>query len=172
VVDRLSEPVERAFDALLGSLDFPMFVVTTAAVDDGELSGCLVGFATQCSIHPRRYLTCISTANHTASIAGRAEALAVHLVPRGREAIAELFGQETGDSVDKFVECAWKRGPHGVPLLDDCPVRFVGRIVERVPLGDHTGYLLEPLLAEGHASGAADHLRFQDLKDMDAGHPA
>jgi flavin reductase (DIM6/NTAB) family NADH-FMN oxidoreductase RutF len=172
VVDRLNDPVVQAFDDLLGSLDFSMFIVTTAAADDGELSGCLVGFATQCSIRPRRYLACISTVNHTASTAARAEALAVHLIPRGREAIAQLFGHETGDSVDKFAACTWRPGPHGVPLLDDCPVRFVGRILDRVPLGDHTGYVLEPVLVEGRAGGPSDHLRFQDAKGMDAGHPA
>ncbi len=39
-----------AFTELTAAMDYPMFVVTAAAA--GEQSGCLVGFATQCSIDP------------------------------------------------------------------------------------------------------------------------
>ncbi len=168
----MTREVEQAFDTLLASLDFPMFIATTAAADDDERSGCLMGFATQSSIHPPHFLACISVENHTARVAARAEHLAVHLIPRERMDMAELFGHETGDEVDKFADCRWTPGPGGVPLLDACPVRFVGLILERVPLGDHTGYVLEPVAAEGSAPGPGDYLRFQDVKDLDAGHPA
>jgi flavin reductase (DIM6/NTAB) family NADH-FMN oxidoreductase RutF len=93
------------------------------------------------------------------------------VVPRAATPVASLFGQQTGDEVDKFEDCAWTSGPGGVPLLDDCPVRFVGRIVDAHDLGDHCGYVLEPVLAEGRAS-SDDYLRFQDLKGMEPGHPA
>jgi flavin reductase (DIM6/NTAB) family NADH-FMN oxidoreductase RutF len=172
VVDRLSGDVEQAFDALLASLDVPMFIVTAAAADDQERSGCLMGFATQVSIRPPRFLACISVQNHTARIASRAQHLAVHLIPRERMDLAVLFGHETGDEVDKFADCQWTPGPDGVPLLDACPVRFVGRIGDRVTLGDHTGYLLEAVVAEGSASGPGDYVRFQDVNDLDPGHPA
>jgi len=171
VVDRLNETVEQAFDDLVCSVDYPMWIVTTVAADDGELSGCLVGFGTQCSIHPPRYLACISTANHTARIAGRAEVVAAHLVPNEHRALVDLFGHETGDTVDKFASCSWTPGPRGVPLLEDCPARFVGEILERMPLGDHTGYLVQPVLAEGRAP-AEGYVCFQDVKGMDPGHPA
>lgn len=41
---------EDSLEALTAALDYPMFVVTVAA--GGERAGCLVGFATQCSIDP------------------------------------------------------------------------------------------------------------------------
>ena len=41
---------QAAFDRLVNRLDYPMLVVTAEA--DGERAGCLVGFATQCSIQP------------------------------------------------------------------------------------------------------------------------
>jgi flavin reductase (DIM6/NTAB) family NADH-FMN oxidoreductase RutF len=172
VVDRLSAEAERTLDALLGSLDYPMFVVTTVASDDHELSGCLVGFATQCSIRPTRFLVCISLVNHTARVAARADHLAVHLIPRDQAAIASLFGERTGDMVDKFSSCEWDAGPGGVPELRACPDRFVGRIVERVPLGDHTGYVLAPERADGRAQSEGDYVRFQDVEDLPPGHPA
>lgn len=168
----MSREAEQAFDRLLASLDFPMFIATAAAADNDERSGCLVGFATQSSIHPPHFLACLSVENHTARVATRADHLAVHLVPRARMDVAVLFGHETGDDVDKFADCQWTPGPGGVPLLDACPVRFVGRILDRVPLGDHTGYVLEPTVAEGSASAPGDYVRFQDVKDLDPGHPA
>ena len=35
----------------------------------------------------------------------------VHFVPEEAEDLAELFGGETGDEVDKFERCAWRPGP-------------------------------------------------------------
>ena len=99
---------EEAFDRLMSLLDYPMFVVTTRAGD--ELSGCLVGFATQVSIQPSRFLVGLSKRNHTYRIASRADHLAVHLVPRTHAEIARLFGGETGDRVDKFERCGGTPG--------------------------------------------------------------
>ena len=155
---------------LVADLDYPMYIVTAAA--RGERSGCLVGFGTQTSVHPERFLACISRKNHTLKIAAGADALAVHFVsdePRERE-LAELFGGETGDETDKFARCSWHDGAGGAPLLDDIPNRFVGRVLERLDLGDHVGFLLDPIDAE---SGDGVHeLGFQDAKDIEPGHPA
>ncbi|WP_255360521.1 flavin reductase, partial [Frankia sp. EI5c] len=52
-----------AFHDAVSAISYPMAVVTTAV--DGERSGCLVGFHTQCGIDPPRYLVCISHNNHT-----------------------------------------------------------------------------------------------------------
>jgi hypothetical protein len=57
-------------------LDYPMFVVTVADAGTGERAGCLVGFATQCSINPFRFLVCLSRANRTHRVASRSEVLA------------------------------------------------------------------------------------------------
>ena len=46
----------ESFGALTSALDYPMFIVTVAP--DGGRAGCLVGFATQCSIDPVRFLVC------------------------------------------------------------------------------------------------------------------
>src|SRR3954451_16023833 len=48
----------EAVHALVSELDDPMFIVTVAG--PMERAGCLVGFATQCSIHPPRFLLCLS----------------------------------------------------------------------------------------------------------------
>ncbi|HET9501827.1 MAG TPA: flavin reductase family protein [Marmoricola sp.] len=145
-----------------------MFVVTTT--DGAERSGCLVGFATQASIDPPRMLVCLSRQNHTFGVAARAELLAVHVLEDDQHELSELFGGRTGDEVDKFSRCRWQAGPGGVPLLDDCPQYVVGRVLERTPFGDHTGYLLEPV-----AVGAGDRdapMTLREVADVEPGHGA
>jgi flavin reductase (DIM6/NTAB) family NADH-FMN oxidoreductase RutF len=159
------------FAKLMAQLDYPMYVVT--AVAGGERAGCLVGFATQTSIHPERFVACISRKNHTLHVASEAPVLAVHFLrdePRERQ-IAELFGGETGDEVDKFASCTWHEGPCGVPVLDDIPNRFVGRVVELLDVGDHVGFLLDPIDVESREMGVAE-FGFQEAKGIHPGHPA
>ncbi len=131
-----------AYDAIAPALDQPMLVVTVRA--GARRAGCLVGFSTQASIDPARHLVCLSRANRTHRVARDAHHLAVHVLARRDTALAELFGGRTGDRIDKFAECAWRDGPHGLPILDDAPAWFAGPIVSRTPLGDHTGFLLQP----------------------------
>jgi flavin reductase (DIM6/NTAB) family NADH-FMN oxidoreductase RutF len=157
-----------AFNELVGELDYPMFIVTVAGA--AGPAGCLVGFATQTSIDPSRFLVCLSRANHTTRVAADAERVAVHFVPDIADDLAELFGGETGDEVDKFARCAWHRGPHALPILDACRNWFVGRVVERIDLGDHVGHLLVPEVSEHGATGP--DFTFHRAQRIAPGHPA
>jgi flavin reductase (DIM6/NTAB) family NADH-FMN oxidoreductase RutF len=159
---------EESFQRLVAQLDYPMFIATVAA--GGERSGCLIGFATQCSISPPRFLAGISDKNHTYGVAREARSMALHLVPENATELAELFGGETGDEIDKFERCEWREGPEGIPLLDGCPNRFVGRIVERIDFGDHVGMVLEPFFAEADEESA--QLGFHRAKRIEPGHEA
>ena len=159
---------EATFNSLVGDLDYPMFTVTACA--GGERAGCLIGFATQASIDPSRFLACLSHKNRTYRVAVDAELLAVHFVPAHAEDLVELFGGETGDDIDKFERCAWRPGPGGTPLLDGCPNRFVGRVLGRMDAGDHDAFLLEAVLAE-RGSGA-DEFQFHRAKRIEPGHEA
>ncbi|HTI35116.1 MAG TPA: flavin reductase, partial [Miltoncostaea sp.] len=64
---------------IVSAIDYPMYIVTVAA--GGERAGCLVGFTTQCSIDPPRFLVCLSLRNHTFRVSQGAEVMVVHLVP-------------------------------------------------------------------------------------------
>ena len=94
----------------------------------------------------------------------------MHFVPRQAEALVELFGGYTGDAVDKFSRCSWQPGPAGVPILEECPNWFVGRVLDRLDVGDHVGFLLEPIAA--HRAGGAPYYSFDQAKAIDPGHPA
>jgi flavin reductase (DIM6/NTAB) family NADH-FMN oxidoreductase RutF len=159
---------EKIFNELTGEIDYSMLVVTTAAA--GKQAGCLVGFATQCSIHPPRFLVCLSEKNRTLRVAEASGALLVHLVAADDDQLVELFGSETGDEVDKFARCRWHPGPRDLPVLDDCPRWFAGEICERMNLGDHRGFLLAPFAAE-HGGGGKPFL-FHRAKRLEPGHPA
>jgi flavin reductase (DIM6/NTAB) family NADH-FMN oxidoreductase RutF len=159
---------EASFTTFVNELDYAMLVVTAAA--DGERAGCLVGFATQTSIHPGRFLVCVSRKNHTFGVARRARVLVVHLVPESEvDGLARLFGGETGDEVDKFARCRWRPGPDGAPIVEGLPDWFAGTILERLDLGDHMGFLLEPIA--GEAGRAPEPLTFHRARRLEPGHP-
>lgn len=156
------------FSRFVEGLDYPLFVVTTA--HGGERSGCLVGFTTQVSIDPPQMLVCISEKNHTHRLARDADLVAVHVLSPDQQALAELFGEETGDETDKFAQCSWHSGPGDLPVLDDCPRHLVGRVLKRVPFADHLGLLLEPV--ETSVGPGAVAYTLNDAANMEPGHPA
>lgn len=162
-VDKLDEA--SPFARFAKALDYPLYIVTTAVQQDR--TGCLIGFATQCSIHPPRFLACLSKKNHTLPVARRARVLAVHVVDENARDLAELFGGETGDVVDKFARVRWHE-EHGVPVLSGCQRWFAGKVLQQIDLGDHIGFLLQPLDAEGEAP--ASQLTYQQARDIEPGH--
>jgi len=166
-----ADPAARFAD-LMSTLDHPMAIVTTAS---GEVrSGCLVGFHGQCGIDPPHYAVWLSKANHSYRIAVLTEVFAVHFPAADDRALAELFGTDTGDDVDKFTRTTWTRGPDDVPLLDDCPTRLIGRRIAWLDAGpDHVCLILEPISVDGSGPStpdAATRLMFRDVLGLEAGH--
>jgi len=158
------------FESLMGSIDYPMLVVTTRA-STGESSGCLVGFATQCSIDPAHFLVCLSKQNHTYEVAQRADLLVVHVLRDEDKELARHFGEESGDWTDKFADVAWSSGPGRVPTLDGVDW-FAGRIQQRFDCGDHVAHLIA-VLPDGRAAHAEVHqLDSSEALHFDAGHDA
>ncbi|CAN5377121.1 flavin reductase family protein [soil metagenome] len=159
----------QGFEDLVGLLDYPMFVVTTR--NEESKAGCLVGFTSQTSINPPRFLVGLSKRNYTYRAAQSASHLAVHLLSRPALEVVRLFGGRTGDDIDKFEHCAWHEGPEGLPILDDAVAWFVGSIAGRFDLGDHVGHLLEPVAGEA-PDELCELVTFADVRDLDPGHDA
>jgi flavin reductase (DIM6/NTAB) family NADH-FMN oxidoreductase RutF len=153
---------------LSGTFAAPVYVVTACA--GGERAGCVVGFASEVSLHPPRFMACISHANATFPVAMRADRLAVHALTPAQSDLAVLFGAETGDDVDKFARCEWAPAEDGTPILADCPTWFLGAVVDRVDLGDHVGCVLAP--ERWRDGGRIDQLTARDLAGLEPGHPA
>lgn len=158
-----------SFETVTKLLDYPMFVVTAAA--DGTQGGCLVGFATQVSINPGLFLVALSNKNRTYRLATSASHLVVHVLGPQHKELATLFGQHSGDEMDKIAHCSWKAGPGGAPILDGVAAWFGGRILERVPMGDHVGMLLEAGVGEVLLP-ESDLLTLGGVSDLEPGHGA
>lgn len=169
MTDTPLEGTPDGFARIASHLDYPMFVLT--AFDGEERSGCLIGFATQSAIDPARFFVALSNKNRTYRIAHASEHLAVHVLTEANRDLASLFGEHSGDDIDKFGRCAWREGPYGLPILDDAPAWFVGRILGHSEIGDHGGFLLDP--ERGDVRGDLDGLlTFAKVSDLEAGHGA
>jgi flavin reductase (DIM6/NTAB) family NADH-FMN oxidoreductase RutF len=164
---RLPSP-DEALEAYFDRIDYPYFVVTVRTAD-GEMSGCLAGFVTQCSIDPPNFLVCIAKVNHTFDVAGRSDAMGLHLLGEDQHELARIFGEETGDLVDKFAQCDWRLGPTGAPLLVESAVSMEGRILGHFSAGDHEAFLVRAERAvRGHHEGL---LTYRDAPNFRPGHP-
>jgi flavin reductase (DIM6/NTAB) family NADH-FMN oxidoreductase RutF len=156
-----------AFETITAALDAPLVVVTTA-VDD-ERAGCLVGFHSQSSIEPERYCVWLSKANHTYRVGLRATHLCIHFLTDTDLPLAELFGTQTGDKIDKFAGLDVTTGVGQVPILRDCAHRLV---VRRVALldenGDHVCISTEPVSA--HSDGRFKPFRLSQASHLVPGH--
>lgn len=155
------------FNREMATLDGPMVVVTASS--GSQRAGCLVGFHTQASIAPPRYLVCLSVKNHTYLAASRATHLAVHFLGIEQSAMAERFGTRCSSTTNKFDGLDVEAGPGGVPIVNDCAHWFVGEILGTLPIDDHVTFALEPVLSGG-ASRRAALLGFQSVKHLDAAH--
>jgi flavin reductase (DIM6/NTAB) family NADH-FMN oxidoreductase RutF len=158
--------LDSDFDRLVSHLDYSLFIVTAA--HRGERAGCLIGFTSQVSIDPPRFLACISVKNRTFRVAEHADILVVHPVPEQADGLALLFGGETGDDVDKFARCRWTPGPGGAPVLSELENWLAGRVRERIDFGDHVGFVLEPV--EVSAVESQEPLTFRRGRWIDPGH--
>lgn len=157
-----------AASALVRTVDYPMWVVTAAA--DGEMSGCLAGFVTQCSIEPVRFLVCVSKQNRTFFVVERAGALALHLLGEEQLELAAHFGELTGDVVDKLAGQSWWRASTGAPVLTECAAWIEGRVLRRLGVGDHEAFVIScDRGGPGRYHGQLDYHRVRSLRP---GHPA
>ena len=153
---------------LSGRFAAPVYIVTAAAA--GERAGCLVGFASEVSIDPPRFMVCVSRVNATFPVAMRASRLGVHVVTTRQRALAGLFGGETGDDVDKFARCEWSPADDGTPILGGWPTSCLGAVFDRIDLGDHAGCALAP--ERWSDGGLTRQLTAADLSRLQPGHRA
>jgi len=155
------------FNAVVSSQNTGLIVVTTA--EAGEQAGCLVSFHSQSSIGPQRYCVWLSKANHTYRVALRSSHLAIHFLASTDLRLAELFGTQTGDHVDKFAGLRVSPGPGGAPVLQDCPHWLVARRTALLDEGgDHVCVVTEPVTA--HTSGPFEPLRTSQAAHIVPGH--
>lgn len=166
------------FQRVMGLSNPPLVVVTAA--HGNRMDGCVVGFHCQAGMEPPRYAVWLSRVNRTYELAVAASTLAVHflLMPQD-EPLARHFGGHTGDNVDKFAAVDWRRGPGGVPLLQQCSHQLVleRHLLIDTQANDHVCWLgtVVTVAAPGPAddSGVEEFelLRLQAGEEISPGHP-
>ncbi|MFG1778127.1 flavin reductase family protein [Micromonospora sp. NPDC049051] len=146
------------FRALLRRQAATVTVVTAVApgtVDPACLGGLgepvRVGFTatsfTSVSLDPPLVSFCLGVASSSWPVLDRAEYVAVHLLGAHQREAAQVFATS---GIDRFAAYPhWTPGPFGVPLLTGVPARLLCRIAHRVPAGDHTLFIAEPLALGG-----------------------
>jgi flavin reductase (DIM6/NTAB) family NADH-FMN oxidoreductase RutF len=159
-----SEDLSPFFDLI----DYPYYVVTVRS-PEAEMSGCLAGFVTQCSIDPPNFLVCVSKVNHTLGVAEQATGMGLHLLGRHQVELARLFGEETGDVVDKFASVDWRLGSTGAPLLVDAAVSVDGQILGHFSVGDHEAFLMRGVRAVAGSNEGL--LTYRGAPPLEPGHP-
>ncbi|MEW2472228.1 flavin reductase family protein [Micromonospora gifhornensis] len=130
-------------------------VTVVTAVARNNRSACLGGLGatpragftttsfTTVSLDPPRVSFSHDTAAPTAPVLDRAEHVAVHLLAANQTEAATVFATP---GVDPFAAYPyWEAGPFGLPLLTGVLGRLLCRVVHRIPVGDHTLVVAEPL---------------------------
>jgi flavin reductase (DIM6/NTAB) family NADH-FMN oxidoreductase RutF len=145
-----------------------MFIVTATNV--GERAGCLVGYVNRASIQPPRVIVMLSKANRTYEVAQDTDRLVVHFLHHDNHDLATLFGEQTGDEVDKFAACDWQEGPAGEALLAGTRGWVSGMILARHDAGDHVIHLID--VTNAHTDRAGRQLGSSAVIDIQPGHPA
>lgn len=151
-----SGPTPKAIDAktfwrALGMRASAVAVVTAQGADGP--SGFLALSATHLCADPPMLM--VSIDKRTASLAAvlHARHFAINYLPRGEQALADMFGGKTGlRGADRFASGRWGRLTTGAPILDDAigaldcmledtiekfaTVIAIGRLVDFVSRGD------------------------------------
>ncbi|MGC5030694.1 flavin reductase family protein [Micromonospora sp. DT229] len=149
-VDQL-RPVDQELFDTLRHRQVAMVAVVTAVARNTRSAGLReplrAGFTatsfTTVSVRPPRVSFCYDTTTPVAAVLDRAEHVGVHLLAANQTEAAAVFGTV---GVDPFAAYPyWESGPFGLPLLTGVPGRMLCRVVHRVPTGDQTLVIAEPL---------------------------
>lgn len=79
------------------------------------------------------------------------EFVGVHILGDHQEELAAVFARSGADRFGPSTR--WTRGPYDVPLLDGVCAWLVGRVLERVPAGDHRIVVAHVVAADPHGPG-------------------
>jgi flavin reductase (DIM6/NTAB) family NADH-FMN oxidoreductase RutF len=111
----------------------------------------------------------VSKVNHTYGVARRSRGLGVHLLGSDQRVVASLFGEQSGDQIDKFQRIRWSTGSTGSPILSECAAWIEGKVVDRMDGGDHEAFLIT--VTAGGAGTRTGRFMRTDATDFEAGHP-
>jgi flavin reductase (DIM6/NTAB) family NADH-FMN oxidoreductase RutF len=111
---------------------------------------------TSVSLSPPLISFCLSRTASCWPLVATARHVGVHMLRRDQEPLARTFATR---GIDRFAPpTRWGTGRDGVPVLADVLAVLICHVVDRVPAGDHTIVLAEPV--EGSCGQEDDPLLY------------
>jgi flavin reductase (DIM6/NTAB) family NADH-FMN oxidoreductase RutF/glyoxylase-like metal-dependent hydrolase (beta-lactamase superfamily II) len=129
-----------SFRHVLGHFLTGVTVATTVG-PEGEPVGMTANAFTSVSLDPPLVLLSVARSASSNSAMEQARRYAVHILHYRQNDLSSAFARSAANGTQKFEAISWRPAPDGLPLLDDCLARIECTIVERIPLGDHVGYV-------------------------------
>lgn len=145
-------------------------VAVITAAEDPARANRPVGFTatslTSVSAEPPLVSFGIGTASSSWPAVSEAEYVGVHILGEHQEELAATFARS---GADRFAApTRWRRGPEGVPVVEGALAWLVGRVVARVPAGDHRIVIAEVVAGDPEAGNGRPllyhHGRFNALR--------
>jgi flavin reductase (DIM6/NTAB) family NADH-FMN oxidoreductase RutF len=109
--------------------------IVTVNSDHGT-AGFTVSSLASLSLQPPAVSFNIAHYSSSMPVLQESDTAVIHLLSTGQEELARRF---SGPADERFADRSlWRRSASSVPVLHDVPVRFHVRLLDRVPIGDHS----------------------------------
>lgn len=138
-------PSDAELRAAFGAFATGVCILTTRD-RDGSPQGMTVSSFASVSLEPPLVLWCARRGIAPCADFEAATHFAVHVLAAGQEELSNRFAWGEGD---RFAGLVLEEGPHGLPLLADCPTRLYCQTIEQHAGGDHV-ILLGQVLGLSH----------------------
>ncbi len=146
-----TETIEpQLFRQLLGCFPTGVAIITTRA-SDGRPVGLTCNSFSSVSLKPPLVLFSLRRASSLLATFVAADTFAINILSQSQDALSGRFA--SSKIADKFEGVAWRPGPQGTPLIDDCLACFECRVHARHAAGDHDIFIGE---VRTMATGSAD----------------
>ncbi|MDM0042893.1 flavin reductase [Variovorax dokdonensis] len=137
---------------LLGCFPTGVAVITTRSAD-GTPAGLTCNSFSSVSLEPPLVLFSLRKASRLLATFEGADGFAINILSEQQDALSGRFASSKIDN--KFEGVAWREGPLGMPLIDDCLASFECSVFAAHEAGDHTIFIGQVRHMSGGASDQA-----------------
>ena len=143
--------------AALRALTYGLYVVGARAGD--EINAMTATWVTQVSFEPPLLAVAVENDARTLELIRAAGHFAVNVLASGQRELAGLLGRRSRNVPDKLQQAEYTAGETGAPVLAAALGYVECRVVQEVPVGDHTLVVGEIVAARLHQAGEPLTLR-------------
>ena len=141
----------KLFRQLLGCFPTGVAVITTTA-ENGQPVGLTCNSFSSVSLEPPLVLFSLRKASSLVPTFAESDAFAINILSQRQDELSGRFA--SSKIVDKFDGVAWRSGPLGMPIVDDCLASFECSVHARHDAGDHIIFIGE---VKHMHEGSEDH---------------